>query len=176
MNAIALLKKQHAAVKNLFTQFAKTEDPHRQQAIFEEVADNLAAHCVIEEKLFYPAAFGAETADLLEEAVEEHLSAKRLIADLLKMSPDERQYVAKVTVLSEIIGHHVKEEHDDLFPSVREVLSAREFGTLGTHMEELFDSLMKSSPRLLVPRQTAEAAVLPDQACPDEPPELRASA
>ncbi|MBL9038561.1 MAG: hemerythrin domain-containing protein [Archangium sp.] len=161
MDAITLLRKQHAEVKSLFAEFEKTDDLKKRQAIFEQIADDLAAHCEIEEKLFYPAIFIHTTIDLLKEAVEEHLSAKRVIADLLDMAPSDSQYEAKVLVLKELIEHHVKEEHEALFPKVRKAFPSSELKVLGQAMDRLFDELIGRDPRKQVPSQTGSAAPLP---------------
>lgn len=161
MDAIALLRKQHAEVKSLFKAFEKTDDAKKRVSLFEEIADNLAAHSTIEETIFYPAIFRDELEDMLEEAVEEHLVAKRLIADVMKMKPSDRQYAAKVIVLGEVIAHHIEEEHDELFPQVREALEAKQLKILGAQMKEKFDELMATKPRRNVPAELAEAAALP---------------
>jgi hypothetical protein len=44
------------------------------------------------------------------EAIVEHAGAKTLIAQIQEMSPSDDYFDAKVTVLSEMIKHHVKEE------------------------------------------------------------------
>jgi hemerythrin superfamily protein len=161
MDAITLLKKQHAEVKSLFAQFRKTDDPDKQQKLFDQIADNLAAHCEIEEKIFYPSVFLDDTEGQLKEAVEEHLSAKRVIADLLGMEPSDTQFAAKVKVLSDLIDHHVMEEQNELFPTVREEVGAKELKALGGQMETMFDNLLKANPRKQVPAQTRSAAKLP---------------
>jgi hypothetical protein len=51
-----------------------------------------------------------EDEDLLEESYVEHDSAKVLIAELLDSESDAEFYEGNVTVLSEMIKHHVKEE------------------------------------------------------------------
>jgi hypothetical protein len=51
-----------------------------------------------------------EDKDIHHEAVVEHDGAKQLIAQIQGMSPDDDYFDAKVTVLSEMIKHHVKEE------------------------------------------------------------------
>src|SRR5216110_299716 len=101
MNATDLLKEQHAEVKELFEQLEQAEDEDEKQALFQELADNLAAHATIEERIFYPAAYAKKTKELLTEAVEEHLAMKRLIADLLAMTPDHENFDAKIKVLQE---------------------------------------------------------------------------
>ena len=87
MNAIELLKSQHEEAKKLFRKLEKAGA--EKQKLFEELADALAVHATIEEKHFYPATKSARTEELLQEAVEEHLAVKRVIADLLEMSPED---------------------------------------------------------------------------------------
>src|SRR3546814_4671025 len=61
-------------------------------------------------------------ADLLKEAYVEHDGAKVLINDILASGPEDEYFEAKVTVLSEEIKHHVKEEekqHDNMFQQAR---------------------------------------------------------
>jgi hemerythrin superfamily protein len=97
----------------------------------------------------------------LQEAVEEHLSAKRLVADLMEMSPDDPQFEAKIKVLQEQIDHHVEEERTELFPKVRKLLKKEELEDLGVVMEDLAEELKSSgSPRESVPAETGEAAPL----------------
>jgi hemerythrin superfamily protein len=158
MDALELLKSQHEEVKSLFKEIEKTEDEDDKLALFEELADSFAAHATIEEKIFYPAAYASATQELLNEAVEEHLAAKRTLADLLEMSPDDEQFEAKVKVLQEQIDHHVQEEEGELFPKVRDELDAPQLEALGAQMEEMFEAEMEESPAEKVPTETKKAA------------------
>jgi hypothetical protein len=68
-------------------------------------------HTTIEEEIFYPAFIEAtDDKDMHHEAVVEHAGAKSLIAQIQSMSASDDYFDAKVTVLSEMIKHHVKEE------------------------------------------------------------------
>jgi hemerythrin superfamily protein len=158
MDALELLESQHREVESLFSEIEETEDHEDKLALFGELADALAAHATIEEKLFYPAAYANATQELLAEAVEEHLAAKRILADLLTMSPGDEQFDAKVKVLKEQIEHHVDEEEDELFPQVRETLAAEELEALGEQMEELFDKALEQGAADDVPAETTRAA------------------
>ncbi|HEY5957148.1 MAG TPA: hemerythrin domain-containing protein [Polyangiaceae bacterium] len=164
MNALELLKQQHDQVKELFAQFESTDDPEEKDDLVQELSDNLAAHAAIEEKIFYPAAYGGSTKELLSEAVEEHLAAKRIIADLLDLSSEDESFDAKVKVLKEQIEHHVKEEEQQLFPKVRQKLNADKLEALGEQMEDLFEQELEDDPSEKVPEQTLEAAPLPTEA------------
>ena len=87
MEATKLLEQQHEEVKELFKQYEAAEEDAEKQELFDQIADDFAAHGEIEEKIFYPAVYVGELKDQLREAVEEHLAAKRVVADLLVMDP-----------------------------------------------------------------------------------------
>jgi hemerythrin superfamily protein len=161
MDAIELLKQQHREVEELFEQFEKAgENDQLLMDLAARLADNLAAHATIEEKLFYPSVYMGPTMEKLQHAVEEHLSAKRVIADILEMSPTDAQFKAKVMVLQELIEHHVKEEEKDLFPKVKKLMTKEELAVIGEQMEVMFSELIQTQPRMQVPAETDEAAPL----------------
>jgi hemerythrin-like domain-containing protein len=159
-DAITLLKEQHREVESLFEQIEQASDTEDKESLFQELADNLAAHSTIEEKIFYPAAYAKQTKDMLTEAVEEHLSVKRLLTDLLQMSPEHENFDAKIKVLKEQIEHHVEEEEKELFPQVEKDMNSEKLETLGAQMEEMFEEELDNEPSENVPAETGEAARL----------------
>lgn len=162
MDATKLLKTQHDEVKSMFKLFERTESEQERLNIFNAIADALAVHATIEEKIFYPAVKAKQTEDLLRESLEEHLSAKRIIADAMQTPPSDPQFKAKVTTLQEQILHHVKEEESDMFPEVRRLFGAEELERLGLEMENMAAELMGESdePRAAIPTETDEPAPL----------------
>ena len=158
MNAIDLLKQQHREVEKLFKKIEKA-GPDEKERLFDGLADALAVHAAIEEQHFYPATKDARTEELLEEAVEEHLSVKRIIADLLEMEPDDAQFDAKIKVLQEQVEHHVEEEEQELFPKVQKLHSKDELEDLGMLMEQTAEELKEQgAPRMEVPKETGASA------------------
>jgi|KBSMisStaDraftv2_1062788.scaffolds.fasta_scaffold105814_2 hemerythrin superfamily protein len=132
-DAFALLKADHKAVKALFRDFdglSEDGDDEQKADLVQQICNELTVHAQVEEELFYPAVRAAiDDADLLDEAAVEHASAKDLIAQLNAMEPGDELYDAKVTVLSEYIDHHVKEEEDEMFPKAQKSdLDARALG------------------------------------------------
>ena len=110
-DAIALLKADHRQVKTWFEQFENTRSADRKQALASKICNALKVHTEIEEEIFYPAFLAAtQDTDMHHEAVVEHAGAKTLIAEIEAASPADDYFEAKVTVLSEMIKHHVKEE------------------------------------------------------------------
>jgi hemerythrin-like domain-containing protein len=153
LNAIELLKHQHREVEELFEKFERAQGS-QQQSIADAIADKLAVHAAIEEQHFYPATRTARTEDLLREAVEEHLSAKRVIADILDSDPSDPRFSAKVNVLKEQIEHHVKVEETELFPKVQKLFSKDELEDLAVVMQDTAEDLEKGAPRESIPGET----------------------
>jgi hemerythrin superfamily protein len=159
MNALDLLEQQHREVERLFREAKKANGAAREE-LFIQLADDLAAHATIEERVFYPASKEDRTEDALREAVEEHLSMKRLLADMLELEVDAPQFEAKLSVLEEQVKHHVEEEEKELFKKVSESKSKEELEELGVEMAGLWEMLKESEPRLEVPKETDEAPTL----------------
>ena len=108
--AVTLLKKDHREVEGWFDEYEQLEADAEKLALFNQIALALKVHTRIEEEIFYPEERGEVEDDLLDEAYVEHDGAKKLIAEIEAMKPDEEFYDAKVKVLGEYIKHHVKEE------------------------------------------------------------------
>jgi hemerythrin superfamily protein len=111
LDAVALLKADHRQVEQWFSQFEKTKSAGKKQQLASSICAALTVHTSIEEEIFYPAFLEAtRDKDMHHEAIVEHAGAKSLIAQIQRMSPSDDYFDAKVTVLSEMIKHHVKEE------------------------------------------------------------------
>jgi hypothetical protein len=109
-DAVALIKEDHRMVEELFEKFEKARDEERKKTLAREICIELTIHAMIEEEIFYPSCQGKiEDDDLLDEAYVEHDGAKVLISEIMS-NLNARFFAAKVTVLSEMIKHHVKEE------------------------------------------------------------------
>lgn len=110
-DAVAMLKADHRKVEELFEQFESARGGARKESLVKKICAELSVHATIEEEIFYPACKGEiEDEDLLQESYVEHDGAKMLIAELAEASASDDFYDAKVTVLKEMIEHHVEEE------------------------------------------------------------------
>jgi len=141
VKATELLKRQHREVKGLFRETKKATGAKERRTGMEKIAANLLAHMAIEEDIFYPAVKEVETKkmdELIPEAYEEHHVAKLVIAELPSVDPGDERFEAKMTVLEELIEHHVEEEEKELF-KVAEKLGAERLTDLGAEMEAAFD-------------------------------------
>jgi iron-sulfur cluster repair protein YtfE (RIC family) len=118
MKATDLLKKQHREVKALFKKVEKTEDAGQRRQLLEQIAQDLKMHTRIEEEIFYPAIrdLGTKKAEeMIDEAFEEHHVVDLVLAELPSVDPEDERFAAKMTVLSELVEHHVEEEEEEMF-------------------------------------------------------------
>jgi hemerythrin-like domain-containing protein len=158
MNAIKLLKADHAKVQNLFRQYEKAGGQQRE--IAEQIFTELEMHATLEEELFYPALRGrvepttievesssaeeeAEEVeeDLVAEALEEHREVKTLIATLRALDPDDERFQTKFAELREHVEEHVGMEEDELMPDAEAALGS-ELERVGQKLEERREQLM----------------------------------
>jgi hemerythrin superfamily protein len=117
--AVALLKKDHDTVKQLFDEFEAAKSRPAKKKIVRVALIELKVHATIEEEIFYPAVRKAIGKEIMNEADEEHHVAKLLIAELDSMSGSESHFDAKFTVLAENVRHHIKEEENDMLPKAK---------------------------------------------------------
>lgn len=119
-NALELLRKDHQEVRALFHRFEEAGEKE-QDKLCRKIIDELKTHTRIEEEVFYPWLREASNRlDLLEEATVEHQAAKDLIAEL-ESGGDGVHRQAVVKVLSEYVGHHIREEEEEIFPMVEKM-------------------------------------------------------
>ncbi|MGH9884392.1 MAG: hemerythrin domain-containing protein, partial [bacterium] len=113
-------------------------------------------------QLLYPAVMEKDTHDMLQEAVEEHLAIKRVLADMLTLRVGEPSFKAKLSVIKEEVTHHAhREEEAKLFPKVGAMMNRDERAALGNEVLAKFEELMQAQPANNVPRETKTAASLP---------------
>ena len=161
MDAIDFLRRQHHEMEAALAHVLETQDPRERQTRFAEIADQLTLHIASEEEVFYPAVRATRTEDILLESLEEHLSLKRLLADLVDLDSSEQTWEPKFKVLKEQAEHHHKEEEEHLFPKVHKLLQPDQRAALGDRMHDLQRKLARAGePRELVAGQTDTAAEL----------------
>ena len=75
MNALTLLKKDHAKVKALLSELESTTERGVQtrQRLFAEIKAELTVHETIEEEIFYPELKAHPKAKVMQENIEHHI-------------------------------------------------------------------------------------------------------
>jgi len=140
MKATDLLKKQHRQVEKLFKQCENAKQPRQRRQLMDQIVEMLKMHTKIEEEIFYPAVreLGTSKAEeMIDEAFEEHHVVDLVLAELPKVNPEDERFEAKITVLSELVEHHVEEEEGEMFPMAEKKLGTERVKELGQQMEQM---------------------------------------
>jgi hypothetical protein len=119
LDAIGVIEEQHARVQRLLQAFAGTQDETARRKAFEQLADELAVHFVIEALFFYPALRSRQRERGLAQTNEEHVEVKRRLVETLAAS-----------VLSEF-----EKERAEIFLSARQLFTGAELEQLGRSLE-----------------------------------------
>jgi len=144
MKATDLLKQQHNEVARLFKAIESTDDEAEKKAFFLDLASNLVGHDGIEREIFYPAceeAMGLNK-DLGEALVEHGVIEFSLYQANEALGKDD--FDSKVTVLKEIVEHHVEEEEEEFFPKAEKALGEETLELLTEEMREAFEDARES--------------------------------
>lgn len=141
MDAITLLREDHKLLRKLSKELADTTERavETRKKLLKRLEAELNAHTTIEEELFYPAILDAsddvEDARMVAEGIEEHRAAdKKVIPDLHRTDPSTVEYSGQLKVLKDYLFHHLKEEEEEMFPKVRELIGRKELQELGERM------------------------------------------
>ncbi len=148
-DALELLETQHRRVEDLFEQLAGLTPRDREfNQLLVEVGDMLAIHASIEEQIFYPAVEQRQTEAFLEQAVDDHLQVKRVLATILE-NARSREVAQELEELAGLTEEHVIEEELELFPKVRRLFDGGELRELAEQMMQLEAQLRnEGNPRL----------------------------
>jgi hypothetical protein len=137
---LELLEQDHREVEEWFDEYDELkEDDNRKGQLAEKICLALKVHAQIEEEIFYPQAREAtKDNDLIDEALVEHATVKKLIGEIEAMEVNEELYDAKMRVLGEMVKHHINEEEEELFPE----LAKMDLNAVGKEIAERKEELM----------------------------------
>jgi len=154
-SAIVLLKSDHREVEALFKAYQRSESQDEKQTAAKKICDALKVHTRVEEEIFYPAFINATGEESIhDEALVEHDGAKKLVVEIESTELGDRMLDARVTVLSEMIKHHVKEEEGvgGMFSKARK--AKMDLMALGALLEARKQELTRDEPGRKTPRGT----------------------
>jgi hemerythrin superfamily protein len=135
MDALEILKQDHAKVKKLFDK-TETADDREQKRIFSQIKTELEIHAQIEENIFYPAMQRHDgLKELVADSLKEHNAMKALLQEMGTLS-DREDFEDKLEELIDNVEHHAEDEEEGkMFPKVRELVSASELQKLGAQLQ-----------------------------------------
>jgi hemerythrin superfamily protein len=127
-----ILHRDHQKVAEMFFQYKQLEEDDEKKELVANIIKELSIHAQVEEEIVYPAIRESadEAEDMMDEADTEHHVVKYLLAELAEMEPDDDHYDSKVTVLCELVNHHVQEEEKEIFEKLQDAdVDLEELGT-----------------------------------------------
>ena len=146
MDAITLLKNDHAKVKKLLTELESTTERgvKTRSELFATIKGELTVHEIIEEEIFYPELKAHPKAkDIVLEGFEEHHVVDLLMGELESLDVSDEAWGAKAIVMKENIEHHIEEEEGEMFKIARGVFETEELKELGSRMEARKESAQR---------------------------------
>lgn len=127
-----LLKTDHDKVDDILQQLkGTTQKQHKKrESLLTKLQEEWVPHMRGEEKLFFPLLKEhLQSRDKSMKVVEEHHVAELVFSEITSLSQDDEKWGAKLSVLQELIEHHVEEE-EEIFELAREVLDEKQMGEI----------------------------------------------
>lgn len=139
MDIFSLLKQDHEKVRYLFDKIQKSgrkEIPSLQK-LFSQIEEELEVHMEGEERFFYSALEQhEEPRDKVLEGYEEHQVAKTLLGTFKGLAIDDERWMAKASVLHEVVEHHMHEEEREMFKIARKVLNKGQIQEIAVQFQQ----------------------------------------
>jgi len=146
-----MIKDDHRRVESLYHDYQRLQgQPAEQRTMGENICRALEIHAKLEEDIFYPAVqahLREDGADLVQEALEEHQTMKRLVSQLQTGGLNDADYNKTMQQLMRDVQHHVREEEGEMLPRAEQCLGEA-VAQLGMQMEQRKQELMAAMPRL----------------------------
>jgi len=115
-----MLRRDHEKIQQLFDKFGETTTCSEKRDIVTAAIAALEIHTQLEEELLYPVwRRNIHDQDLMDEACEDHYIVHLLTKELKNMSPEDKRFDVKFSILSETVKHHIEEEEGKMFPQAQ---------------------------------------------------------
>ena len=137
MQIMQVLKKDHEEVRALLKQLTGTTGraAKKRDQLFAKIKTALQAHSHAEDRVFYqPMMEHGEAEDAVMKAEVEHKLVESLLTELDREPKADKRWLAKCTVLMELVEHHVKEEEREMFKLARKAFDKNELERMGEEM------------------------------------------
>jgi iron-sulfur cluster repair protein YtfE (RIC family) len=161
MKATTLLERQHRNLQQLCEAVERGSAGVR-RSLLPQLASDLAAHIVVEERVFYPAACaalrdgtsgalpqpGLPQAELwLSECRSRHDQARRSLDDAFRSPPESGAFDRAIAELRTVVELHAEIEEELLFPLLERVLGLEALRRLATAMMGVYHAEVEASSR-----------------------------
>jgi hypothetical protein len=140
------LHDDHQQVSKLIEEIMGTDDNKQRTTLFKEMMTMLLAHSNAEAEVLYKPMKKSDSEDTRSFALEgenEHRHVEMQLKDMARAtSKTSEAWTAKLTVLKELVEHHVKEEESTGFKCARTEFDAAELEKMGQRFQKLKEKEM----------------------------------
>src|SRR3989440_12951044 len=143
------LHQDHEAVSKLIEQLLKTESAAERSPVFKELMSMLLAHSHAEQNVLYKKMEKSEdekARSFAFEGTNEHQIVEQQLQKMLQArNKASEQWTAQLTVLRELVNHHVKEEEGTGFTCARREFDAEELTKLGEQFRRQKEKILSEA-------------------------------
>jgi hemerythrin-like domain-containing protein len=140
------LHKDHEEVADLIERILAAKDSSKRNELFKEMKAKLIAHSEAESKVLYRKMQKVKDEEARHFAFEgdvEHGMIEEQLEQLSKgRAKDSEQWTARMTVLKELVTHHVEEEESEGFSNAREEFDSEELRKLDQQFQREKEKLL----------------------------------
>jgi len=136
-DVIGVLTHDHREVEELFEQIEQVIDPTERRELTDQVLTELVRHSVAEEQYLYPAAREhlPDGDAIVDKEIADHNEVEEALKALEDIDADDPDFMRTFRRMSENVKEHVQEEEDELFPKLRQHVSAKDLRELGDKVQ-----------------------------------------
>jgi iron-sulfur cluster repair protein YtfE (RIC family) len=124
MDVLEHLEREHRKVESMLASLKETEDPQERSSGLDDLDRALRTHMAVEERFLYPLLAEVTDRETAANAVDEHALARDALS-AARQRVEDGAFSAAVETLESAIAHHVEEEEQEHFPTLRERSSDR---------------------------------------------------
>jgi hemerythrin superfamily protein len=130
MDILIKLHKEHMVVKKLVKQMVDSDSSSRRTKLFAKFKTALVKHSRSEEKVVYDAISRLRGEKNKQESAEGYIEHSLVDVLLKKLGAAKNkstvEWTAGIKVVKELLEHHIKEEQEEVFDTVRKHFSVAE--------------------------------------------------
>jgi rubrerythrin len=140
------LKQDHLEVKKMFEELTNGDGGAGSEKLFDKLKKEIEAHSRAEEAVLYePLKKEEETKEVILEGYQEHHAADLFLREMADGKTGSDIWMAKASVLMEMVEHHVVEEEGEMFQKARMVLDDERARAMVKEFETEKKKLLKAS-------------------------------
>jgi hemerythrin superfamily protein len=140
------LHQDHEAVSDLIEQLLKTESSTERTPLFKQLMGMLLAHAHAEQNVLYKKMEKSEdekARSFAFEGTNEHQIVEQQLQQMSRArNKASEQWTAQLTVLKELVNHHVKEEESTGFSCARKDFDGEQLDKFGEQFRRQKEKLM----------------------------------